>query len=131
MLSQPFAPVHMPHHQSSYLSGMMGNNTTASPPPRCPLYIDWLIKLVLHSGRHCYLVSFSCSPTSSQQNSCYTREVNTKQMQKPVCISNLTCFSSGYQKCMFVDFFTGYIGPPTFEDVVLSLSLRCNPIFNI
>ena len=45
----------------------------------------------------------------TQENACCIRKSTMKHMQKPDRKSNLSYFTFGYQKCVFVDFLTRHI----------------------
>ena len=84
----------------------------------------------------CHLVHFSCSPTSAigftQWNLCCINKSNMKHTQKSDWKLDLPWFSFSYQKCMFVNFLTGYIVLPiVFMERWIKFEDKVQPLLNI
>ena len=75
--------------------------------------VSWLLRnvgAILLSFHVLQLILMSFT----QQNSYCLNKSITEYLQIQDWKANLTRFGYGYQNCMFVDFLTGYIGPPNY-----------------
>ena len=88
-------------HPTQYILNLVDGNIHGNSPLRY-VSVIWFIFQVLQLLLVRYI---------QQDLKCISKPT-MKHMQKPDWKSDLPLTSNGYKKCMFVDFWTTYIGPP-------------------